>query len=89
MTLAAPSSVRLEIFIGGAGLCTAATNSADAEIELRVPDCNTSAPFTGCFRPESVIAAAGTGVWEMDIADNFSSDAGTLQSWAVVLCSTP
>ena len=40
-TLATRSSVRVETFVGGVGLCTAATNSADTKIELRAPDCST------------------------------------------------
>jgi cysteine-rich repeat protein len=40
-TLASRSSVRIETFVGGAGQCTAATNSADTEMELRDTNCTT------------------------------------------------
>ncbi len=40
-TLTAPSSVRIESFIGSPGTCTAATGSNDTLIQLRGTDCTT------------------------------------------------
>jgi cysteine-rich repeat protein len=48
-----------------------------------------AAPFTGCFKPENPIATAGDGAWTLKLADDANGDIGTLDSWAVILCTTP
>lgn len=46
-----------------------------------------AAPFTGTFRPESVLAAlangSGAGVWTLRVQDLKPLDAGTLNSWGI------
>jgi cysteine-rich repeat protein len=90
----------LDIFVSAAGgaltdVCTGNGGSGDNFVNTVLDNtCSPNvsagaAPFTGCFAPENAIAAVGNGVWEIDIADSFAGDDGTLQSWAVVLCSTP
>ncbi|MEO7327879.1 MAG: DUF4215 domain-containing protein, partial [Minicystis sp.] len=48
-----------------------------------------SAPFTGCFKPENVISTVGDGNWALKVADDTGGDTGTLNSWAVLMCTTP
>ena len=49
-----------------------------------------SAPFTGCFRPESSYVAfngkQAQGAWQLRIADDASGDIGTLNAWSLALC---
>ncbi|MFO0757583.1 MAG: DVUA0089 family protein [Byssovorax sp.] len=90
----------LDIYVTPAGgaltdVCTGNGGSGDNFVKTVLDStCSTnvtagSAPFTGCFQPETPIGVAGNGTWEIDIADGFAGDTGTLQSWAVVLCATP
>lgn len=49
-----------------------------------------SAPFQGCFKPESFLPASGQqakGVWTLAVDDYGPGQSGTLQSWALVLCA--
>ncbi|QQL44469.1 proprotein convertase P-domain-containing protein [Sulfuriroseicoccus oceanibius] len=48
-----------------------------------------SPPFTGTFRPEgdldSLIGKTASGTWTLEIADSYSADGGSLQSWSLDL----
>jgi cysteine-rich repeat protein len=49
-----------------------------------------SAPFQGCYAPESSLPASGQaakGVWTLELDDYSPGKAGTLEAWALVLCS--
>ncbi|MBI5537114.1 MAG: proprotein convertase P-domain-containing protein [Deltaproteobacteria bacterium] len=49
-----------------------------------------TAPFTGCYKPENTIpTTTANGDWVLKVADDSSGDTGTLDSWALVLCTTP
>jgi subtilisin-like proprotein convertase family protein len=51
-----------------------------------------SAPFTGSYRPETVLSAlngiAANGTWQLEIQDGATGDTGTLQGWSVTLKAT-
>ena len=52
-------------------------------------------PYAGCFQPEGLAAFTalnGTpadGTWTLRVADDANLDVGTLDTWALVLCTTP
>jgi cysteine-rich repeat protein len=52
-----------------------------------------SAPFSGCYQPETAFTfldgTSSAGVWKLNVADDASGDTGSLESWALVLCTTP
>ena len=52
-----------------------------------------SAPFSGCYSPETSFAslanAPENGKWSLKIVDDAAGDLGTLNSRALVLCTTP
>ncbi|MFO0761681.1 MAG: DUF4215 domain-containing protein [Byssovorax sp.] len=52
-----------------------------------------SAPFSGCFQPEASLAVfnnqMSNGNWALDVYDDASGDNGTLNSWNLILCTTP
>jgi cysteine-rich repeat protein len=54
---------------------------------------NGTAPFTGCFQPEgmlaTVIGQGSAGNWVLSVGDDASGDTGTLNSWNLILCTTP
>jgi hypothetical protein len=52
-----------------------------------------SAPFTGCYRPDINISTVPghnlSGPWVLHPQDIASGISGTLQNWAVLLCTAP
>ena len=50
-----------------------------------------AAPFSGCFKPETLLSGFATqvsnGTWTLVVTDDTSSDSGTLNSWSLVLCT--
>jgi cysteine-rich repeat protein len=53
---------------------------------------NGSGPFSNCYSPESSFASLNgttesTGVWSLKVADDASGDTGTLNGWALILCT--
>jgi len=50
-------------------------------------------PFAGCYQPEtsfsSFAGTSPTGFWKLQISDDASGDVGTLNSWAMIFCTTP
>ena len=52
-----------------------------------------TAPYSGCFKPEIALTpinnTAPQGLWKLRIADDTNLSAGTLDNWAVILCTTP
>lgn len=51
-----------------------------------------SAPFTGSFRPEGLLAdyngLSSLGDWTLEITDDANGDSGTLNSWSLEICNT-
>jgi len=51
------------------------------------------APFANCYAPEvSLAPLTGTGaqgLWQLEVADDAMADFGTLNRWALVLCTVP
>jgi cysteine-rich repeat protein len=49
-----------------------------------------SAPFTGCFAPESVLSVfnnqSANGQWRLKLVDTAVADTGTLNAWTLGLC---
>ena len=57
-----------------------------------------SAPMTGRFRPEQTLSATPTldfrslnaaGTWQLNVADDLSSNTGTLDAWTLTMCVQP
>ena len=52
-----------------------------------------SAPFAGCYQPETSFASLGgtlaEGVWKFKAADDAGGDSGTITSWAMIFCINP
>ena len=52
-----------------------------------------SAPFSGCYKPEGLLSTvanqSSSGNWTLTVTDDTGSDTGTLNSWNLVLCTTP
>lgn len=53
-----------------------------------------AAPFTGCFAPEASFTSAYVGLsaastWTFAVADDLTSDTGTLNNWSIMMCVTP
>lgn len=52
-----------------------------------------TAPFSGCYQPETSFATlAGlpaSGVWKFKVVDDTTTDSGTVNSWAMIFCTTP
>ena len=93
MTLTPPGAAGLDICSdnGGGGLDFTAT-VLDTTCATNVTA--GSAPFSGCFKPEASFASftgstAGNGVWTLKVVDDGFGDIGTLNSWAILLCTTP
>ncbi|HET9298299.1 MAG TPA: proprotein convertase P-domain-containing protein, partial [Candidatus Polarisedimenticolaceae bacterium] len=57
--------------------------------EASTPVSSGSAPFTGTFRPEGLLATAdglsAAGAWRFKIVDQASIDVGTIDSWSMAL----
>jgi cysteine-rich repeat protein len=51
-----------------------------------------TAPFTGRFRPEQPLAGLrgqpADGTWTLNVADDLSGDAGTLNGWSLIACTS-
>jgi subtilisin-like proprotein convertase family protein len=81
-------------------LCSDNGGSGDHFVRtVLAPQCTTPvtsgvAPFSGCYAPEAaqVPALAGTspvGAWTLRAADDATGIAGTLDGWALLLCTAP
>jgi len=86
--LIAPGGQRVELFTGVGGNSDNFTDTIlDDEAPLSILD--GSAPFTGSFRPEGLLATLDAldvnGVWTLEIFDTFSEDSGTLHEWELIL----
>lgn len=86
--LIAPDGTRVELFtdVGGAGDNFVGTILDD---EAATSILSGSAPFTGSFRPEGLLAdfdgLSPNGTWQLEIGDDAGGDVGTLNSWELVL----
>jgi cysteine-rich repeat protein len=51
------------------------------------------APFAGCYKPETAFTSLNggspNGTWTMKVVDDLGGDTGTLNSWKLVVCTTP
>jgi large repetitive protein len=86
--LIGPDGTRVELLadVGGDGddfVGTVLDDQAD------VPISEGSAPFTGRYRPEGLLAAfnglTSDGDWVLEITDIFQPDPGILQSWSIAI----
>lgn len=52
-----------------------------------------TAPFRGCYRPETsfeaLLSGAANGTWTLRVGDDAGSDEGVLNSWSLALCIEP
>jgi subtilisin-like proprotein convertase family protein len=92
--LVSPAGTRVELFtdVGGSG-----NHFTDTVLDDEAAGAITagSAPFTGSFRPEGILASllgqGANGTWTLELSDDTGADAGTLVSWSLrfVLASEP
>jgi subtilisin-like proprotein convertase family protein len=84
------NGVRVELFtdVGGAGDDFTDTVLDD---EAGIGIASGSAPFSGSFRPEALLAAfdglSGQGTWTLEITDDAGIDTGTLIDWSLEISS--
>lgn len=86
--LIAPNGQRVELFTGVGGSSDNFTDTV-LDDQAGASILEGSAPFTGPFRPEGLLAdLVGlnvNGVWTLEIFDTFSEDSGTLHEWELIL----
>lgn len=86
--LIAPDGTRVELFtdVGGGGANFIGTILDD---DAPTSIVSGSAPFTGAFRPEGLLAdfngISPNGTWQLEIGDDAGGDTGTLNTWDLVL----
>lgn len=86
VTLESPTGTIVELFtdVGSSG-----NNFTDTTLDDEAGSmiANASAPFTGTFQPEGLLANFDTedsaGTWTLHITDDTGKDAGTLNSWSI------
>lgn len=86
--LVAPDGTRVELFTDvGANGNNFASTILDDEADIAIT--TGSAPFTGRYRPEGLLATLdgydAQGTWTLEIYDDASADQGTLNHWAIVI----
>lgn len=90
ITLSTPGTMNMDV-------CTDNGTSSDNFVNTildstcALPITGGTGPFTNCFQPEtsfaSLVGTSPTGTWTLKAGDDESGIAGTLQNWAVVLCT--
>jgi subtilisin-like proprotein convertase family protein len=84
--LISPSGTRIQLFraIGGSGDNFSNTIFDD---EATTPITAAAPPYAGTFQPQEMLAALDgedpNGLWQLELSDAFSGDAGTLSSWSL------
>jgi cysteine-rich repeat protein len=90
--LASPAATNVELSTDNGSLNDNYTNTIFDQNCLNSIVSGT-APFTGCFKPEgnlaTVIGQGSAGNWVLSVGDDASGDTGTLNSWNLILCTTP
>jgi C1A family cysteine protease/subtilisin-like proprotein convertase family protein len=87
--LMSPQGTRVELFtdVGGSGANFTNTTLDD---DCAAPITGGTAPFTGCYQPEGSLSdfdgEDSSGVWTLELSDDYLADAGTLRSWSLELC---
>ena len=88
--LISPQGTRVELFtdVGGNGANFTNTTLDD---ECATPITGGTVPFTGCYQPEGSLSdfdgENSSGVWTLELSDDYLADAGTLQSWSLEVCA--
>ena len=88
--LISPQGTRVELFtdVGGSG-ANFTNTTLDDDCATAITD--GSAPFTGCYQPEGSLSdfdgENSSGVWTLELSDDYLADAGTLQSWSLEVCA--
>lgn len=89
--LDAPAAAELELSTDNGGSGDNYTNTVFAIGGASIT--GGTAPFTGVFGPEgnfaTIVNTAATGAWTLRVADDVTTDAGTLDSWKLNLCVQP
>jgi subtilisin family serine protease/subtilisin-like proprotein convertase family protein len=89
--LVSPTGRQVELFnaVGGAGANFSGTMLDD---EASTPITNGSAPFSGSYRPSSLLSAfdgqGSAGLWSLRLSDNVASYEGWLYGWSLELCTS-
>lgn len=91
ITLVSPSGTRVQLVnkVGGAGANFTNTIFDDEAATLISAG---TVPFTGSFRPLQSLTAfdevSGNGTWTLEIADQYSTNTGTLLSWDLTIATS-
>jgi hypothetical protein len=87
--LTAPDAASYDITIanGGPGV-----DYIDTIFEATCPPISGGAPpYSGCYAPDGdvlpLLGTSGQGLWQLNVLDNFAQDTGTLDNWALILCT--
>lgn len=92
LTLIPPTAVNMDICSDNGGSSPNYTNTVlDSTCASAVTA--GAAPFSGCYQPETSFASlagvAPTGIWKFKAVDDAGGDTGTINSWAMIFCTTP
>jgi subtilisin-like proprotein convertase family protein len=87
--LISPQGTPVELFTDVGGSDENFTNTT-LDDECAMPITDGTAPFTGCYSPEGSLSdfdgESSSGVWTLEVQDDYGWDEGTLQSWQLELC---
>ncbi len=83
-----PDGTRIELFsrVGGSG-----SNFSNTILDDQAPTAiiDGTAPFSGSYRPEGLLAAlngkSANGDWKLELSDVFSADDATVIDWEIIL----
>ncbi len=91
ITLISPTGTKVPLFLNRGGSGDNLVNTVFND-EAGTAIGSGSAPFTGSFRPESVLSVidgqSPNGAWTLEIRDTAGGDVGTLTEWAVIITRT-
>jgi subtilisin-like proprotein convertase family protein len=88
LSLTTPANTPITLAAARGGSSNNFTNTVFDD-EAALPISSGSAPFTGSFRPEQLLASAdglsGAGNWRFKVVDGASQDTGTINNWTLKL----
>jgi cysteine-rich repeat protein len=92
LTLVRPNGTGLDVCSGNGSSGDNYTNTVlDSTCISQVT--GGTAPFSGCYQPETpfttFVGASASGLWKFKAVDHAGGDVGTINSWAMIFCTTP
>ncbi len=89
--LTSPAGTKVELSTDNGGSANNYINTTFDD-EAAVSITTGSAPFTGSFQPEGLLAAfdgqSANGVWTLTVTDDTNTDGGSLDAWSLII-TTP